>query len=166
MRRSLIALSCALSTAAGAQSDDARPPAAIAPKPAAAVQNPARDAVERAARELFLALLSGNARAVAEASAVPFHLEGERISDEDALVEEWLRHLRTRRVDLLVLYGIEVLTPEEMERTYGAPPARLGSLPWRGKDTYIAVANLSGRGAVTIFREVKRGEFRLVGYHD
>ena len=73
--------------------------------------------------------------------------------------------LREKRTDLLTLYGIELLTPQEMEKRYGKPPARLAELPWRSGRNKIAIANLSGHGAVAILREVD-GLWRVIAYTD
>ena len=40
-------------------------------------------------------------------------------------LDAWLKALRNKRTDLLVLYGVEVFSPEAMEQKYGKPPARL-----------------------------------------
>lgn len=125
-----------------------------------------KDIVEAAARSLFFAMMNGDARTLTLASVTPFALEDRRIGSEDELFQEWLRHLRTKRTDLLVLYGVEVLTPDEMEKKYGKPPARLASLPWKTAKTYLAIGNLSGHAAIALFRETRPGEFYLVGYTD
>ena len=93
-------------------------------------------------------------------------LENRTLREPETLLEEWVRQLGAHRTDLLVLYGIEVLTPEEMEARFGAPPARLDGFPWRTRGALIAVGNLSGRAAVAVFREVKKGDWRLIAYHD
>jgi hypothetical protein len=155
MRRRLLAFLLLSATAA------AEPTDAGTPRPL-----PSLEAVEQSARTVFLALIQGDTKAVADSSAVPFVLEDQRITDANTLIDEWARNLRSRRMDLLVLYGIEVLTPEQMEAKYGKPPARLQSFPWRGAGTFIAVGNLSGHPAVAVFREVKRGQFRLIAFHD
>jgi hypothetical protein len=121
---------------------------------------------EDTAREFFLRLLAGDARTIVKNSLLPFALEDRRVTDRDELMQEWLRHLRSKRLDLHVLYGVEVFTPEEMEKKYGRPPARLQNLPWKAPKTWIAVANLSGRPSVAIFREMRPGELLLTGYHD
>ncbi len=122
--------------------------------------------VAAAAREFFRRLLAGDARTIAERSGLPFQLESERYADQKTLFDAWLKALRNKRTDLLVLYGVEVFSPESMEQKYGKPPARLQSLPWRGAKTWIAVGNLSGRAAIAVFRERGEGAFELVGYTD
>ncbi len=118
------------------------------------------------ALDFFTTLLAGDARTIAKGSVVPFALEDRRVSTREELEAEWIRHLRGKRLDLHVLYGIEVFTPEQMEKKHGKPPERLKGLPWKDKGVWIAVANLSGRPAVAIFKEVAPGELLLAGFHD
>jgi hypothetical protein len=122
--------------------------------------------VEYVARLFFTAMMAGDARTITELTSAPFFLEERRFTEEQELLQEWLRALRQKRTDLLVLYGVEVLTPAAMEAKYGKPPARLAHLPWRGPGTYLAVANLSGRAAVRVVKEVRDRDFRVVAYHD
>lgn len=117
------------------------------------------------ARAFFSALLSSNAREAAEQSELPFYLEGRKIASREGLIIEWTRNLGKRRPEELTLYGIEILTPAEMEKKYGPPPARLSSLPWKNPKTLLAVANLSGRAAVAVFHQGRLG-WRAVAYHD
>jgi hypothetical protein len=114
---------------------------------------------------IFTSVLLTDARGVVERSAFPFFLEGTRFDQPDPLFQEWLKHLRAKRTDLMTLYGIEVFTPEQMVQKYGKPPARL-ALPLQGPGkTYVAVANLSGRAAIAVMRE-EGNRWRMVGYHD
>ena len=62
--------------------------------------------------------------------------------------------------------GLELLTPPEMEKRFGLPPARIAMMPWKVAKTYVAVANLSGHAAVAIIHDVGNNEWRVVGYHD
>lgn len=117
------------------------------------------------ARLFFEQLLAGNAHGLVDLSGFPFQLEGHRLADREALYQEWTLQLRARRTDLLTLYGIEVLTPKEMEAKYGKPPARVAALPWRGADTYVAVANVSGKAAIAVLRPLD-GEWAVIGFHD
>jgi len=117
------------------------------------------------ARRYFSDLLSARVREVVDQSELPFYLEGRKINTAEELFQEWTRNLTPKRVDLITLYGIEVLTPAEMEKKYGPPPARLSSLPWKSANTYVAVANLSGRAAVVLFHRSRNG-WRAVAYHD
>jgi hypothetical protein len=76
-----------------------------------------------------------------------------------------VKALRQRRTDLVTLYDIEVLTPDEMDKQHGAPPKRLGALDYRGPGTFVAVANLSGHAAVAVFR-IDQGSVKAVAYTD
>jgi len=158
-----------------------KPPEPAAPEPSAppTVSEPAppaaepgttgtlspRERVAEEARVFFALLLTGDVRALSFRLDFPFQLEGRRFGDNEELVSEWVRSLRQRRTDLVTLYDIEVLTPEEMERKHGAPPKRLGTLDYRGPNTYVAVANLSGRAAVAVFR-ISQGAVKAVAYTD
>lgn len=119
-----------------------------------------------AARQFFATLLQSGALTIARGSQLPFMMEDRRITDREELEAEWQRQMRGKRLDLHVLYGIEVFTPEQMEKKYGPPPARLKALPWKGKDVWIAVANLSGRPTIALFKQVAPEEFLLTGFHD
>jgi len=132
-----------------------------------APSDPERDVpqVMARAKRFFADLIAGNPAALVEQSAFPFYLENRKITQPRELLQEWTRNLNRKRTDLLVLYGIEVLTPTEMEKKYGKPPRHLAAIPWRGPDTYLAVANLSGHAAVTIFRRVD-GAWRVIAFHD
>ena len=124
-----------------------------------------RQRVAEEARVFFSLLLTGDVRALGFRLDFPFQLEGRRFTDNEELVSEWVKSLRQRRTDLVTLYDIEVLTPEEMERKHGAPPKRLGALDYRTPNTYVAVANLSGRAAVAVFR-ITQGSVKAVAYTD
>ena len=113
----------------------------------------------------FALLLTGDVRALSHRLDLPFQLEGRRFTDNEALVTEWVHSLRQRRTDLVTLYDLEVLTPDEMERKHGAPPKRLGTLDYRTPNTYVAVANLSGHAAVAVFR-ISQGSVKAVAYTD
>ena len=117
------------------------------------------------ARQFFEDLIAGNPVALVEHAAFPFYLDSKKITQPRDLLQEGTRNLSHKRTNLLVLYGIEVLTPVEMEKKYGRPPRRLSSLPWRAPDAYLAVANLSGRAAVIILRPVE-GTWRVFAFHD
>ncbi len=121
--------------------------------------------VVESAKWFFADLIAANPAALVEQSAFPFYLENRKITQSRELLQEWTRNLSGKRTDLLVLYGIEVLTPGEMEKKYGKPPGHLAAIPWRGPDTYLAVANLSGHAAVAIFHRVD-GAWRVIAFHD
>ncbi|MHB8876461.1 MAG: hypothetical protein ACYC8T_22430, partial [Myxococcaceae bacterium] len=138
------------------------------PAPAPADSTPTTEAgwVREEAHSFFTHMLAGDARALVDHSAVPFQLEDRRVGTPEELMQEWLKALRSKRTDLLTLFGVEVLTPAEMEKKYGKPPARLAALPWKAPRTYVAVANISGRAAIAIFRDMGAGAWKAVGYED
>lgn len=118
------------------------------------------------ARSFFDALVSGDAGKVVDYAGVPFMLEDRRIDRPSELRSTWARHLRSKRTDLLTLYGVEVLTAAEMEKKYGQPPARLKNWPWRqGPQQFIAVANLSGRAAIVVMKAAG-ATWQVIAYHD
>lgn len=124
-----------------------------------------QDAVAYEARLFFLDILSSDARSLTDRASFPFYLEDRRFDDDDALFTVWLKNMRQKRTDLLTLYGVEVLSPADMEKKYGRPPARLAQFPYKGNRTWVAVANLSGRPAVVVYRNVNN-RWKAVGYHD
>ncbi|MFZ5468456.1 MAG: hypothetical protein ACOZIN_03370 [Myxococcota bacterium] len=124
------------------------------------------EAVALLARLYFERLLQADAHALVELSHFPFHLEDRAVSSPDELLQEWLKHLRSRRTDLLTLYGVEVLTPQEMEKKYGKPPSRLSALPWRGANTFLAVANISSHAAIAVVKNVGGGQWKVIAFHD
>lgn len=124
--------------------------------PAPVVQAPASSEGAQAevrdeARYLLSYLLTGDVRGTPPMLSFPFHLEERRFDTPESLVVTWVKQLREKRTDLVTLYDIEVLPYSEMEKKYGEPPARLGALPTRG-EVYAAVANLSGRAAIILYR--------------
>jgi hypothetical protein len=139
------------------------PAAPAAPKPAAP-SDP--QAVAALARAFFTALLAGDAGALVQQAELPFLLEDRRLSSADVLKAEWLRQLRSKRTDLLVLRGVEVLTVADLEQRFGKPPARLSSWPLRSGNTLVAVANISGRAAIALYRQGGGGQWRVAAYHD
>jgi hypothetical protein len=125
------------------------------------------DEARNAARTFFANLILGDARELVLAScSLPFYVEDRRFTSSEELLQEWLKNLRDKRTDLLTLYGIEILTPPEMEKKYGKPPARLSAFPWKQPRTYVAVANLSGHAAVAVVQEQTTRAWRVVAFHD
>jgi hypothetical protein len=117
-------------------------------------------------RSFFEALVTGDAGRVVDFAGLPFMLEDRKIDRPDELRSTWAKHLRSKRTDLITLYGIEVFTPAELEKKYGQPPARLKSWTWRsGGPTFFAVANLSGRAAIVQLKSVG-STWQVVAYHD
>lgn len=166
----------AAAPSAGPTEEPARPkPAAERPAraepsgaPAAEARAPSEEEIAEVtteAQRFFSRLLAADGRALVAQSAFPFHLEARRVDGPEDLLQEWLRHLRTKRTDLLTVRGLEVLTPAQMERKYGRPPPRLASFPWRFSRTYLAVADLSGRAAIAVFRAAG-AQWKVIGYHD
>ncbi|MCY1077854.1 hypothetical protein [Archangium lansingense] len=123
-------------------------PPAPAPEPGS-VQEEVRDE----ARYLLGYLLTGDVRSSVPLISFPFQLEERRFDAPEPLVVTWVKALRNKRTDLVTLYDIEVLSYAELEKKYGKPPARLGAIVPRGTEVYGAVANLSGRAAVILYRK-------------
>jgi len=126
------------------------------------------DQVKALAHNFFNDVIAGDARSIVLHSGYPFYLEDRRLELPDELHDEWLKNLRSKRTDLHTLYDIEVLTPQEMEKKYGKPPARLKNLPWNtGTRTFIAVGNLSGHACIAVYREAALPHhWQIVGYTD
>ena len=122
-------------------------------------------AVQAQARAFFTDLLARRIARVVEQSEIPFYLEGRGLVSKEELAAEWTRNLGDKHLELLALYGIEILTPSEMRKRYGDPPSRLSKLPWRRENTYLAVANISGRAAIAVFHRNGNG-WRAVGFTD
>jgi len=122
--------------------------------------------VARIARVAFTKFISGDASYLVRGAGYPFYLDGRRFDEREPLFRELLQQLRARRTDLLSVDAVEVLTPEQMEKKHGKPPARLASLPWRGPNTWIAVGNLSGVPVVAIFQQNPRFGWQLVAFTD
>ncbi len=145
--------------------DAGAPPIAVAPPQVPSNLPPEAQAALATARTFFAGLAAADARAAAAVSTFPFQLDEKRLASSDDLVQELLKDLRDKRTDLVTLYGIEMLTPADMEKKYGKPPARLVNFPWKTPGTWIAVANLSGHAAVALLRP-GAGGWRVAGYHD
>lgn len=115
---------------------------------------------------LFAAhIVSGDARNLVLLSSFPFQLEDRNLATPEELHTEWLKNLRNKRTDVLTLYGVEVLTPAEMEKKYGRPPPRLARLPLNQPRTFVAVNNLSGHAAIVVWRLIN-SEWHAVAYTD
>jgi len=137
-----------LSTASPVLAQETQQAPAAAPQPGN-VQEEVRDQ----ARYLLSTLLNGDVRGSVPMLAFPFQLEERKFETPESLVVTWVKQLRNKRTDLVTLYDIEVLPYAEMEKKYGKPPARLGNIVPRGTEVYAAVANLSGRAAVLLYRQ-------------
>lgn len=117
------------------------------------------------ARQFMNGLLGENPRLTVSRSSFPFMLEDRLIDTPDHMLAEWVRQLHGRRVDLLTLYGIEVLTQTELEQRYGKPPPRLANFPRSSRFLY-AVANVSGHAAVIALKELDEGQWLATAYTD
>ncbi len=126
---------------------------------------PPHEQAQVVAKSFFDAVVDGNASAVMAHTGFPFFLEGRRYDKPDELQTQWSRSLRSRRTDLLKVYGVEVMTPTEMERKYGKAPARLASWPLKNNNTFIAVGNLSGKASVVLLRQAGVN-WQVIGWHD
>lgn len=124
-----------------------------------------RKDIQADARFLFQSLITGDVRSASNELMYPFQLEDKRYATPEELVGAWVKQLRLKRTDLIILYDIEVLRLEEMEKKYGKPPARLGLDLRNEKDIWAAVGNLSGRPGVFLFRPY-RSEYRAFAYTD
>jgi len=122
--------------------------------------------IKSEARYIFGHLISGDARSAVSELTFPFQLEDKRYGTPEELVAAWVKQLRQKRTDLVTLYDIEVLPLAEMEKKYGKAPARLGLGSLKEPDIYAAVANLSGRAAVLLFRAPKGSDPAPFAYTD
>jgi hypothetical protein len=118
------------------------------------------------ARAFFEGLVGGDANDVVPHLALPFQLDGKRLNDKDQVFEAIASALREKRTDLLTLYGVELLSPQEMEKRYGKPPARLAQLPYRAGHTLIAIGNLSGHAGVAVLHEMMPNHWAVIAYTD
>jgi hypothetical protein len=141
------------------------PPAPAPPAPAPERSAEFLNALRNEARYLVSYLLTGDVRSAVPLLAFPFQLEDRKFETPEALIASWVKELRQKRTDLITLYDIEVLPYPEMEKKYGKPPARLGALVPRGLEVHAAIANLSGRAAVILFRQTPEG-WRAFAYTD
>lgn len=140
--------------------------AQAAAEPAAAPQpGSVQEQVRDEARYLLGYLLTGDVRSTVPLLSFPFQLEERRFDAPESLVVTWVKELRNKRTDLVTLYDIEVLSYAELEKKYGKPPARLGAIVPRGTEVYAAVANLSGRAAVILYRQ-EGADWRAFAYTD
>ncbi len=121
--------------------------------------------VEVVARGFLTELIGGDPSRLVARAGFPFFLEGRRVDRPDELKSEWGKSLRSRRTELLQLYGVEVLSPADMEKKYGKPPQRLSAWGWRAPNTFVAVANVSGHATVLLLRQAGAA-WQVVGFHD
>lgn len=126
---------------------------------------PPKDQAAVVARGFLTDLIEGDSGRLVARAGLPFFLEGRRIDRTDDLKAEWSRTVRSRRTDLLTLYGVEVLAPADMEKKYGKAPQRLSGWSWRAPNTFVAVANVSGHATVLLLRQAGAA-WQVVGFHD
>ncbi len=145
----------------------AEAPPAEAPSPAAAPKAKAEvrssDNLAEAARDFFERLLRRDTEGAVAYCRTPFFFEGKAVNTTDEVRRRWADAINSRAVERLTLYGIEVLTPEQMEAKYGKPPSKLGNWPTRGG--MITVANLSGQAAVMLWKKSGNG-WTAIAFHD
>ncbi|MFO0599246.1 MAG: hypothetical protein U0228_28325 [Myxococcaceae bacterium] len=121
--------------------------------------------VEVITRGFLTDLIGGDVNRMVARAGYPFFIEGKRYDRPEDLRTALSRSVRSRRTDLLKLYSIEALTPADMEKKYGKPPARLNQWGLRTGTTYLAVANLSGHATVLLLRQAGAA-WQIVGFHD
>lgn len=126
---------------------------------------PPKDQAAVVARGFLTDLIDGDSGRLVARAGLPFFIEGRRIDRADDLKAEWSRTVRSRRTDLLTLYGVEVLAPADMEKKYGKAPQRLSSWNWRAPNTFVAVANVSGHATVLLLRQAGAA-WQVIGFHD
>ncbi len=142
------------------------PSSPVAAAPAVAPQSGSvQEEVRDEARYLLSSLLTGDVRGTVPMLVFPFQLEERKFETPESLVVTWVKQLRNKRTDLITLYDVEVLTYAELEKKHGKPPARLGAIIPRGGEVYAAVANLSGRAAVVLYRQTEEG-WKAFAYTD
>lgn len=117
------------------------------------------------ARGFFTDLIAGDTTRLVARAGYPFFLEGRKLDRPEDLRAQWGVALRSRRADLLKLYGVEVLPPAEMEKKYGKAPARLSGWNLKAPNTFVAVGNLSGHAAIVLLRQAGAA-WQVVGFHD
>ena len=121
------------------------------------------DDLATVARAFFTKLLKRDPDGASAYCKPPFYFEGKAANNPDDVRRRWAAALNSRPVERFTLYGIDVMTPEEMEAKYGKPPEKLSGWPMRGG--MITVANLSGQAAVVLWK--KNGTtWSAVAYHD
>lgn len=99
-------------------------------------------------------LLAGDLDALQTATPNGFTFEERQAWSQGAIHSEWFQALERRPLAGTQLYGVEVLSLDEMVKRYGKPPARLSTLNLSA--ARVAVVNLGGRALLVFFR--KRGE--------
>jgi hypothetical protein len=102
---------------------------------------------------------------VASLLSFPFYLEDKKILHADELSYAWWSALTSKRLDLLSLGEISLLTPRQMQQAYGKAPERLADWSLKGGAFYFAVADLGSFKAVALLK--REGEqWKVAAYHD
>jgi hypothetical protein len=124
---------------------------------------PEEEELLQVARLFFVKLLKRDTEGASNLCRTPFFFEGKAVNSADDLKRRWAAAINSRPAERLVLYGIDVLTPEAMEAKYGKAPTKLASWPIKGG--MFTVANLSGQAAVVLWK--KNGSaWAAIAYHD
>jgi hypothetical protein len=100
-------------------------------------------------------LLAGDVDALAKLTPSGFSFEGRQTWNAADIKAEWLHALEQRPLAGVQLYGVDVMTYEEMVKRHGKPPARLSQLSLPG--TKVAIINLGGRAIVLVFKKKSDG---------
>ncbi len=96
-------------------------------------------------------LLAGDVETLTRLTPSGFSFDGRQTWNPADARAEWLRALEQRPLAGVPLYGVEVVTSEEMLKRYGKPPARLAQLNLTGAE--IAIVNLGGRALLVFFKK-------------
>jgi hypothetical protein len=99
-------------------------------------------------------LLAGDVEALSRLTPPGFSFDGRVVWNAADIKAEWLHALEQRPLAGVPLYGVEVVTADEMQRRYGKPPARLSQLNLTGAQ--VAIVNLGGRAMLVFFK--KKGD--------
>jgi hypothetical protein len=140
-------------------------PAAASPEPSkskAETRTP-EDDLTLVARQFFGKLLKRDITGATAFCKTPFFFEGKAVNTPEEVRKRWAGAVSSRAVERIVLYGIDVLTPEEMAKKYGDAPSKLTGWPMKGG--MITVANLSGQAAVVLWKK-NNNVWSAIGYHD
>ena len=94
----------------------------------------------------------------------PFYFEGKEVTSIDEVRKRWARALAGLGTGPMVLYGIELLSWDEMVKKYGKPPERLSEIPSKG--AMVAVANINGQPKVAVLHKEGNGTWQVFAFHD
>ena len=139
-----------------------QPPAESATRGKAETRAP-EDDLGIVARQFFAKLLKRDIAGATTFCRTPFFFEGKSVNSPEEVRKRWAAAVSSRAVERIVLYGIDVLTPEEMVKKYGEAPSKLAAWPLKGG--MITIANLSGQAAVVLWKK-SNNVWSAIGYHD